>query len=804
MADDPRTKPGEPGDPPVRADGADDRADDGAGLSWSSERLPSADDSLSSLPLSSSSPSTRSLGDSAADALLREIAHAPPRRPPSEVAAGTRWSESGRFVIERPLGRGGMGSVYAARDTLLERAVAIKVLDGADADPAHNARLLREAKLAARVEHERIARVYDVGTHNGFGFVAMEYVQGGTLRQSLKTRRLALDEVLTLATQIAEGLAAMHAEGLVHGDLKPENVLLTEKGGVKLVDFGLARSAVIFTGEAIDSAWVSAASEASLQLTGGTPGYMAPEQYEGQHGDPRIDVFALGVIIGELVLGKRLLRDAAPTASSASAAIVTLRQATREAATRLRGEEWDALPAELRHDVARMLARDPAERFSDGAEVFASLRKLATPGSPTTTKALLPPATARALGEAATQHAVPSSKPPTATPKRRITAKHLGLGSGLAALGAIAAVQLIPDSPAPASPPDPIAASTAPPVPPAGMVLIAGGELDVGRTLEEIDRECQLIGAGCDRRQMLREVPRTRVKVAPFFLDRDEVTNEAYAEMLNTFTGILAVVDDEDHHVPRFVHRNAGASTSGGTSEVLIDLNAKNGGIEYVNRRDYRVREGRARLPAAQVSWYGAKLYCESRGKRLPTENEWEAAARGAEDRRFPWGNELPRCPTPALAARAPMGADASVASVQINVPNDGQLGLSVDCPVEVSVRPVGAPGAVLELSGNVAEWVEVSGRSADASQRDITPEGVRDLGGNVAEWTSDTFVEDNRASHAATGSPEQPRVIRGGSWGESVMARSSGRNRRPPSVMGANLGFRCAADLPSTAPTKP
>jgi hypothetical protein len=190
MADEPPAKPDAPGstsDPQAHTNGGEDRADDGAGLSWSSERLPSASDSLSA----ADSLSTRSLGDSAADALLREIAHAPPRRPPSDLAPGTRLSE--RFVIERPLGRGGMGSVYAARDTLLGRTVAIKVLDGADADPAHNARLLREAKLAAKVEHERIARVYDVGTHNGFGFVAMEHVQGGTLRQSLKARRLALD-----------------------------------------------------------------------------------------------------------------------------------------------------------------------------------------------------------------------------------------------------------------------------------------------------------------------------------------------------------------------------------------------------------------------------------------------------------------------------------------------------------------------------------------------------------------------------------------------------------------------------------
>lgn len=711
----------------------------------------------------SSSPSTPSHGDSAADALLREIAHAPPRRPPGNVAAGTRLS-AGRFIIEKPLGRGGMGTVYAARDDLLGRTVAIKVLDADPEAAAHDTRLLREAKLAAKVEHDRIARVYDVGAHQGFGFVAMEYVQGGTLRQRLKTRRLPLGELLDLAQQIAEGLAALHAAGIVHGDLKPENVLLTEQGGVKLADFGLARYAATFAGEGTGRA---EAGEGSLLVAGGTPGYMAPEQYEGKHGDPRVDVFALGVILAELVTGQRLLRDATAltvdaSAATLSATLISLRQASREAASRLQGEAWQGVPEELRREVARMLAHEPAERFADGAAVLAALRKQAAAVAlvPSRSKALLPAATAEALGEAATAAAVTTQRRAW-TVRLRAVAPRLELGFAAVALALLAAANVWPPAPSPVT-------DLVHRAPPAGMALIAAGALEVGRSLDEVERECQQIGPRCERAQMLREVPRVRVTVAPFFLDRDEVTNSAYAEMLNTFTGTLAVFDDEDHHYPRFVRRNAGAGEESG--EVLFDLNAKRGGIEYVDRRVYRVRPGREHFPATQVSWYGAKLYCESRGKRLPTEDEWEAAARGAADRRFPWGDELPRCQAGVLP---------------VAVPYNGQLGRLPGCPAEIDPE------------------VEVEVRPVGTSPGDVTPEGVRDLGGNASEWTADRFVEGDRAAHPASGAREQPRVIRGGSWGESLRARTSGRGHLSPSLMGANLGFRCAMDAAPAPPPR-
>jgi formylglycine-generating enzyme required for sulfatase activity len=292
------------------------------------------------------------------------------------------------------------------------------------------------------------------------------------------------------------------------------------------------------------------------------------------------------------------------------------------------------------------------------------------------------------------------------------------------------------------------------------MVRIDVGTIAVGRSAAAVERECRALGSACDPGQLAREVPASQATIPAFFLDQYEVTNDELAQMLTSYTGILVMIDDEEAHYPRYVRRAQGLPGQ----ELLADLSPKFGGLEYVRSADgpyrFQPRPGQGRLPAVQVSWYGAALYCETRGKRLPTENEWEAAARGRDDRRFPWGNEAPRC-------------------ADLAIPDDGKLAMSGRCPLgdAVAIRWVGA------------------------AAQDVTPDGVHDLGGNVAEWTSSLFVEGNRAAHIANATGEAARTIRGGSWAFSAMARSSGRTKRPPSVMAANLGFRCASDAADARP---
>jgi len=302
--------------------------------------------------------------------LLRAIAYASPQGLPIVVEPGTRWGSGGRYAIKEKVGRGGMGTVYAALDTLLHRDVALKVLDARGADAADQRRLLREAQLAARFEHERIARVYDVGEHDGFAFVAMEYVRGVTLRRWMKGRVLTSSEIATVGIQIAEGLAELHNNGVVHRDLKPENVMLTVQGKVKLLDFGLA----LRSGRPLRSSGGESGEVPSLHRPAGTPGYMAPEQHAGKPATPRIDIFALGVVLYELVAGKR------PFCSDEDRA--SMRAAPIAAAPAFDGSTWRRIVPTFRDAVAQMLKDDPAERFEDGAAVLQALYEATPDTSP--------------------------------------------------------------------------------------------------------------------------------------------------------------------------------------------------------------------------------------------------------------------------------------------------------------------------------------------------------------------------------------------------------------------------------------
>ena len=207
----------------------------------------------------------------------------------------------GHYQVLDKLGQGGMGVVFRARDTRLGRDVALKVLPAAVAgDGERRARLLREARSAAAVNHPNIATVYDVGESDGRVWLAMELVEGTTLRGRLASGALRADEALRIARAIATGLAKAHEKGIVHRDLKPENVLLASDGGVKILDFGLAK---LREPVSSDSALGQRQTETLEGRVMGTPGYMSPEQAAGRPVDQRTDVYALGVVLHEMLTG---------------------------------------------------------------------------------------------------------------------------------------------------------------------------------------------------------------------------------------------------------------------------------------------------------------------------------------------------------------------------------------------------------------------------------------------------------------------------------------------------------------------
>src|ERR1700675_2529219 len=218
------------------------------------------------------------------------------------LAPGTKL---GPYETLSPLGSGGMGEVYRARDTRLGRDVAIKILAREmSADPARKQRFEREAKTISGLNHPHICVLHDVGSQDGMDYLVMECVEGETLAKRLEKGALPLEQVLKYGAQIAEGLDKAHRSGIVHRDLKPGNIMLTATGA-KLLDFGLAKPAAPLASAATLTA-VSPTSPVTEQGTiVGTFQYMSPEQVEGKEVDGRSDIFSLGAVLYEMVTGKR-------------------------------------------------------------------------------------------------------------------------------------------------------------------------------------------------------------------------------------------------------------------------------------------------------------------------------------------------------------------------------------------------------------------------------------------------------------------------------------------------------------------
>jgi Tol biopolymer transport system component len=260
----------------------------------------------------------------------------------------------GPYEIVSPIGAGGMGEVYRARDERLKRDVAIKVLPAElAADPERRARFEREARAASALSHPNILTIYDVGSHDSTVYIAMELVEGGTLKDLIASGAVPVKKLLELSVQIADGLAAAHAAGIVHRDLKPANIMVSKHGFVKILDFGLAKL-VTPEDQEVSALQTAAGDPTRPGLVMGTVGYMSPEQAAGRPIDYRSDQFAFGSIVYEMATGKRAF-ERGTTAETLTAII-------REEPAPV-SQLNPKVPAPVRWLVERCLQKDPEDRF---------------------------------------------------------------------------------------------------------------------------------------------------------------------------------------------------------------------------------------------------------------------------------------------------------------------------------------------------------------------------------------------------------------------------------------------------------
>ena len=328
------------------------------------------------------------------------------------------------YRITAKLGEGGMGVVYKAEDTKLERTVALKFLaPHLLEDEEGRARFIREAKAAAALDHQNICTVHEIDEVEGETFIAMAYIEGQTVKDKIGERPLKLDEALDIAAQTAQGLQAAHEKGVVHRDIKSANLMVTPRGQVKIMDFGLAQLA----------------ERSQLTKTAtilGTPAYMSPEQTKRLPTDRRTDIWSLGVVIYEMVTGKLPFEG-----ERQEAVLYAIGAEDPEPITALRA----GLPMELEWIVGKAMAKDVGERYQHVEEIIVDLNSLRTKLA--AGKSTIPRAAAQGAGSAVQQDSTAARAALSASRKRERLSWAVAAGLAVALFTSLSALFLRPTPP---------------------------------------------------------------------------------------------------------------------------------------------------------------------------------------------------------------------------------------------------------------------------------------------------------------------------------------------------------------------
>ena len=611
----------------------------------------------------------------------------------------------GRYIIQEKLAEGGMAAVFKAHDTRLDRDVAIKIIRTDTLDTQEFlARFEREAKALAKLQHPNIVNVIDYGDHEGIPYLVMEYISGGTLKDRLG-QQASYQEAAALLAPIARALEFAHKKGIIHRDIKPQNILITESGDPMLTDFGIAK---ILGGD-------DTAEWTQTGLGFGTPGYMAPEQLLGAKSDKRIDIYNMGIVFYEYIAGRKPFR--------VSDLAEILLKDDEEIAEHLKRFLPTPLPDEVVETLIKALAKNPDDRFQNMGE-FASL-----------------------IEKFANQEPIPQHNPDIEeyrTGFRKFANLPNWVKAGLLAGSILSTTVIIVawigfgiftrygqqiSTPMAGEESTPMLTSvvrdeqiTQPPtvVVPLETEQISATftplpQEEIGNKISRIDG-MQLIyipegvfmmGEGSGNAD---ESPAHEVYLNAFWIDETEITNKQYAACVQ----------------------------AGECPEALS--------VGSYARQDYYTNPQYANFPVIYINYQQAQAYCSWVERRLPTEAEWEKAARGTDGRIYPWGNTAPS-------------------------PDLLNFNRNVGDTSEVGSYPNGAsPYGVLNMAGNVSEW--------------------------VADWYDPKYYIGSLRLNPPGPVTGIERVLRGGNWEDTEISRVrvvDRISRLPQARSERNIGFRCA-----------
>ena len=699
-----------------------------------------------------------------------------------------------KYRIEEAIGRGGFGFVYRARERLTGEIVALKELvPSFVGNPEMVQRFIQEARATLRLTHPHIARTHTVFEDRGTYYLAMEYLSGGSLADRLKAGPLPLEEVVRIGSDLCQALAYAHSRGVVHCDIKPANVLFDEADVVRLADFGIAHvSADTMTRQFFTATGMGM----------GTVQYMAPEQLAGVRDDPRVDIYAMGVLLYRMAAGCPYLDFATETTPVAQAENISL---IRRQVPRPLEQVNPRVPEALSRPIERALRKAPEERFGSAEELRAALQR-ATLAQRRTREALPTqvvedgrdrtptdadgtriqrPGARRCSGLSLTperpeQPRIPvsgTSRPAQDTregggPPRRprsgtvwalggLAAVVVLVGGGLALRGLsrsnLGAAPLPTVTLRSTSTPAPSAAATGARSTPTAAPTVTATRIPPTETRRPTPtRTAALTKAGDTATRSIDDGTMVYVPGGEFEMGDDgkgETMRPAHPVELSPF--LLDRTEVTNRQYALFLSEEGNQQEEGA---AWLGLDGADALIIREGGR-FQPKSGFADHPVVNVTWYGAAAYCEWAESRLPTEAEWEYAAQGERGYEYPWGDEF----------------DCRRGNFDDSAAGNDSVAEGVDegCDGYDRTAPVGS-------FPEGASWC-----------------GALDMAGNVFEWVADWacyYTADRQVD--PTGCPSgENKVQRGGSY-TSFAWNLSGSARNVlsrPSGSSSSAGFRCA-----------